>query len=136
MYYEIFRNNIKVATVGPTDSQHISISVSTTEKEGNPFIMANGMSEVNEKGERQYSTWLENDISKTDSIKIVPVENSEVTTPIKVRRLRGGAKPSKEDVFCEFCERSEEEVGKIVQAGESPYICKQCAELVLEIINE
>ena len=133
MYYDIFINEEFLATVGLNNPQHLSISMSLSEHDDVPFIMANGMT-LSENGKQEYLTWLENHITSEDTIRISPSKTSESSSPIKVREMNLG-KASKENKFCDFCKGSESVVGKIIQAGDTPFICKNCAELALEIIK-
>nr|CAP48905.1 putative integron gene cassette protein [uncultured bacterium] len=133
MFYDIMINGELVATVGPSDLEQLSISVSTSLRESSPFLMANGMSPLAEDGRQTYSTWLERGIQTTDKIQIIPNNEGSPSKPEKVRNFRRGVKATKEDRFCDFCKQSEDVVGKIVQAGDSPFICVPCAELCVEI---
>lgn len=131
MYFDIYLNDRKVATVGPSNLEHLGISISG--HRGDVSLLANGLSEK-EDGQRYY-TWLEEDLGNTDVVRVVPSDEKEPSVPIKTRNLRRGQKASKESVFCDFCKRGEDEAGKIIQAGETPFICEQCAELCLEIFK-
>ena len=136
MFYDVIINGELVATVGPTDLEHLSISVSTSSHDGRvPFIMASGMSPRSDGGQQTYTTWLENELSENDHIEIIPSKNKKPSESLKIRKLRRGVSATKEDKFCDFCKQSEEVVGPVIQAGETPFICKQCAELCLEIFN-
>ena len=131
MYFDIYLNDRKVATVGPSDLEHLGISISGYR--GDISLLANGLS-AEEEGQIYY-TWLEEELESSDVVRIVPSDEREPSAPIKSRNLRRGQKASKDNVFCDFCKRGEEEAGKIIQAGETPFICKQCAELCLEIFK-
>ena len=135
MYYDIYINEEKVATVGPGDLEHLHISVSSSKQENEPFLSASGMAEISEDGSQLYHTWLEGEIKSTDSVRIVPTETSPVSDPIKTRKLRRNQKATKENSFCDFCKQEESVVGRVVQAGDTPFICANCAELCLEIIR-
>ena len=135
MLYDIYVNEEKVATVGPADLEHFHISVSSSNRENEPFLSANGMTEKSKDGFQLYHTWLEGEIKPTDRVLIVPTETLHVSDPIKTRKLRRNQKATKEHRFCDFCKQEEAVVGRVVQAGDTPFICAHCAELVLEIIR-
>ena len=136
MLYDVIVDGKLVATVGSTDLEHLSISVSTSSHDGGvPFIMANGMSPRTEDGRQTYTTWLENVLSESDRIEIIPSKNAKPSETLKIRKLRRGVSSSTEDKFCDFCKQDETVVGPVIQAGETPYICKSCAELCIEIFK-
>jgi hypothetical protein len=132
MYFDVYVNELKVATVGPSDLEHLSVSVSA--HNGALMLMANGLSSA-EPGQR-YFTWLDDDLAAADIVRVVPSEAAEATPPRKVRNLRRGQKATEQDRFCDFCKQSESEVGSVVQAGDTPFICAKCAELCLEILQD
>ena len=129
MYFDIYINDSKVATVGPSDLEHLSISVSG--HEGTVYLSANGLS-AKEEGQR-YFTWLDQELGGSDAIRVVPSKESNASPPQSSRNIRRGQIASEENRFCDFCKRAEEEVGSLIQAGETPYICVQCAELCIDI---
>ncbi len=136
MLYDVIVNGKLIATVGPTELEHLSISVSTSSHDGGiPFIMANGMSPRTEDGKQTYTTWLENELSESDRIEIIPSKTTNPSEALKIRKLKRGVSSSKEDKFCDFCKQDETVVGPVIQAGETPYICKPCTELCIEIIK-
>ena len=136
MLYDVIINGELVATVGPTELEHLSISVSTSSHDGGvPFIIASGMSSRSADGKQTYTTWLENELSGNDHIEIIPSKNEAPSESLKIRKLRRGVLATKENKFCDFCKQGEEVVGPVIQAGDTPFICKQCAELCLEIFN-
>ncbi len=136
MLYDIIINGKLVATVGPTELEHLSISMSTSSHDGGvPFIIASGMSPRTDDGRQIYTTWLENELSEIDRVEIIPSKNTEPSDALKIRELRRGVSATEEDKFCDFCKQSGEVVGSVIQAGETPFICKQCSELCLAIIN-
>jgi hypothetical protein len=129
MFFDVFLNDQKVATVGPSELEHLSVSLSG--HKGDLMLMANGLLAA-EVGQR-YFTWLEAPIGPNDVVRIAPSKENKATEPQKVRNLRRGQKASKQDLFCDFCKRPETEAGRIIQAGDTPFICVRCAELCLEI---
>ncbi|MGB7934359.1 MAG: ClpX C4-type zinc finger protein [Gammaproteobacteria bacterium] len=136
MLYDVIVNGKLVATVGPTELEHVSVSVSTSSHVGGiPFLMASGMSPQTEDGRQTYTTWLENELSENDRIEIIPSKNTQPSDALKTRKLRRGVSSSNEDKFCDFCKQDEAVVGPVIQAGEAPYICKSCAELCIEIFR-
>ena len=129
MYFDIYLNDIKVATVGPSDLDHLSISLSG--HDGDVYLMANGLS-AKEEGQR-YFTWLDQEFGESDAIRVVPSKERAASTPQSSRNLRRGQKANDENRFCDFCKRGEDEVGRLIQAGETPFICVHCAELCIDI---
>jgi len=125
----------KIATVGPIALAHLSISVSTTGGEVEPVLMATGLSSIEENGDQSHFTWLEQEIKRSDSVRIVPSNEKKPSEATRIRNLRRGVKAFREDRFCDFCKQSEDVVGPVVQSGETPFICVHCAELCIEIVN-
>ena len=133
MYYDIFINESFLATVGLDKPQHLSISISLSKHDEVPLIMANGMAQ-SECGKQVYLTWLSEHVTSSDTFRISLSKNNKVSEPIQTREINLG-KASKENKFCDFCKDSESAVGKIVQTGDTPFICKNCTELAIEIIK-
>ena len=117
MYFDVLVNDRRVATVGPSDLQHLLINVAVYE--GEISLSANGLSD--EKEGQVYFRWLQEDLNETDDIRITRSEETRASEPKQTRNLRRGQKANKEDVFCDFCKRDEDEAGKIIQAGDTPY---------------
>ncbi len=136
MLFDVIINGKLAATVGPSELDNLSISVSTSSHDGGkPFLMAAGMCPRTEDGRQTYITWLENEITENDRIEIVPSKRTAASEAIKERHLRRGISATQENKFCDFCKQDNDVVGPVVQAGDTPYICKGCAELCLEIVR-
>ena len=131
MYFDIYVNDEHIAVVGPSDLEHVLISVATYE--GETSIFANGMS--GEKPGKVFYSWLQQDLKPTDTVRIEPSKATEASAPRQTRKLRRGESASEGDKFCDFCKGAEEEVGRVIQAGDTPYICKKCVELCAEIFK-
>ena len=132
MYFDVFVNDQRVATVGPSDLRHLLINVAVYD--GEISLSANGLSDQNEG--QVYFTWLQEDLNETDSVLITRSRESEASEPKQTRNLRRDQKANKEDVFCDFCKRDEDEVGVIIQAGDTPFICFECIEMCSEVAKE
>lgn len=135
MFYDIYLNGKKVATVGPTTMEHLSVSVSTTQDE-EPVLSSSGLSTLRESGHQTHLTWLEHGLKPTDRVEIVPSDSSEASETRRTRDLRRGVRATMDDRFCDFCKQGEGVVGPIIQAGDTPYICSKCAELCIGIAKE
>lgn len=131
MYFDIYINDEHIAVVGPSDLEHVLISVATYE--GETSIFANGLS--GEEPGKVFFNWLQQDLEPTDVVRIEPSKATEASAPRQTRKLRRSELASEGDKFCDFCKSAEEEVGQVIQAGETPYICKNCVELCAEIFK-
>ena len=131
MYFDIYVNDERIAVVGPSDLEHVLISVGTYE--GETSIFANGLS--GEEPGKVFFNWLQQDLEPTDIVRIEPSKATEAPEPRQTRKLRRGETSSEGDKFCDFCKSAEEQVGRVIQAGETPYICKNCVELCAEIFK-
>lgn len=45
-------------------------------------------------------------------------------------------KREQEELYCSFCDKSENEVDKLIAGPNSIYICNECVDLCKEIIDE
>jgi hypothetical protein len=132
MYYDVYINEKKVATIGPLDLEHMGVSVSGGE--GDSYLFADGFAKKGKEDYQTHFTWLEQDLNANDIVRIVPSQASKASPPLRTRKLlRRGQKATKQNRYCDFCKLGEEETGKLIQTGDSPFICVHCAELCLEI---
>ena len=132
MFFDVFVNDQRVATVGPSDLRHLLINVAVYD--GEIPLSANGLSDAIEG--QVYFTWLQEDLSESDDIRITRSNETTATEPKQTRNLRRGQKASRADIFCDFCKRGEDEVGKIIQAGDTPFICLGCIEMCSEVAKD
>lgn len=135
MYYDIYLNDEKIATVGPSSLEHLNISLFLTDDDNRPLLLANGLTAKKKEGHQAHLTWLNNEIKETDEIKVVPSSQTEASEVLQDRSLNRGRRATQDDRFCDFCGQPEEEVGPVIQAGDSPFICAHCAELCQEIFK-
>ena len=64
MYFDIYVNDERIAVVGPSDLEHVLISVGTYE--GETSIFANGLS--GEEPGMVFFNWLQQDLEPTDIV--------------------------------------------------------------------
>ena len=132
MYFDIFVNGMKRATVGHEALENLSISVS-----GSPdgtFLFSGAV--CNENGETYHIDWLNDELKKTDEILIKPSTNIEADAPIKRFKMKPSNERLSSEKFCDFCKRPGIEVGKLIMTGSTPAICKHCIELCVDIMTE
>lgn len=131
MYFDIYINGKKKATVGAESLEHLSISLSGNNEE--VYLFSSAVCIENSKS--HHLEWLNEQLGENDEVIIKPSSQKVADAPNRKRDMRVGERSTEENKFCDFCKRSESEAGTIIQAGESPYICKSCAELCIEIFN-
>jgi hypothetical protein len=131
MYFDIYINGKKKATVGSESLENLNISISGS-NEG-MYLFSSAVCIENTKS--HHLEWLNEQLDENDEVEIKPSSQKSADAPNRKRDLRVGEKSTEENKFCDFCKRTESEAGPIIQAGESPYICKSCAELCIEIFN-
>jgi len=130
-YYDIFLNEEKVATVGPSELKQLHISFGISE--GVPLVRASGISD-DEPG-LLYIDWLEEHVDFDDSLRVSPSQENKVSSPSHTKKLKRGMESTEEDSFCEFCKCSEKETGQLIRLGGSPQICSSCVKLCVERFN-
>lgn len=131
MFFDIFVNGEKRATVGHDALENVSISVSG-DSDGAYLISG---TVCKEGSERYHLDWLLDDLSDTDEVCIRRAESSVASEPKKRRKLGDGKRSAEAGRFCDFCKLSEVEVGVLIQTGDSPGICHRCIDLCVEIIK-
>ena len=131
MYFDIYVNGKKRATVGHDALENVSISVSG-DNDG-AYLISGAV--CKEDAERYHFDWLQDDLSDTDEVCIRKAESSVASEPRKRRKLGAGNRSTEADRFCDFCKLSEVEVGRLIQTGDSPAIFNRCVELCVEIIK-
>ncbi len=131
MYFDIYVNGKKRATVGHEAPENISISVSG-DNDGTYLISG---AVCKEGADRYHIDWLQDDLSDTDEVCILRADSPVASEPRKRRKMGTGKRSTEADRFCDFCKLSEVEVGRLIQTGDSPDICSKCVELCTEIIK-
>jgi hypothetical protein len=127
-FYDVFLNDKKLATVGPSTLKQLHISFGITE--GEPLIKASGISDK-EPG-LLYIEWLNEQVTFGGSLRVSPSEDSVISAPKLTKKLKRGIENNDEDLFCDFCKGSEEEVGALLTLGDSPHICHKCVKLCVD----
>jgi ClpX C4-type zinc finger len=128
-FLDILVNGKRVATIGPLKSEHCSVSVSTLDDK--LLLIASGMYK---KGRvHHWLSWLEKAIPLSASVTVARSEQRRASVPSRQRKLRLGQKATPEDRFCDFCKQHASRSRRVVQTGDSPFICLSCAELCIEI---
>ncbi|RLA10433.1 MAG: hypothetical protein DRQ59_11930 [Gammaproteobacteria bacterium] len=131
MYFDIFVNGKKRATVGHDDLENVSISVSGN-SEGVSLISG----AVCKEGVQNYHIhWFQDDLAETDEVSIRRSNATEATEPQKIVKMGDRNRSADGERFCDFCKLSENEVGKLVQTGSTPTICENCVDLCVEILR-
>ena len=131
-FYDVFLNKENIATVGPSTLKqlHISFGVSG----GKAIVKAGGIAD-DEPG-LMFINWLEKNVEFGDSFSVSPSQNKVATTPGHTKKLnRGMDDPAEDDALCDFCNRSEDEVGQLIRLGGSPQICNTCINLCADAVN-
>ncbi len=126
--YDVFLNEKRIATVGPSTLKQLHISFGVSE--GIPLVKASGLSD--EEPGMLYINWLEETVNFDDSLRISPSKDNTVSNPQLTKKLKRGMESTNEDSFCEFCKISEKEAGSLIRLGDSPQICEKCVELCIE----
>ena len=132
MYFDVFLNGEKAGTLGHSDVENLTISVSGS-AEGT-YVFAGA---VCREGEHRYHySWLQRDIGAKDEVRIVPAIQGAVAEPIKKFEMGRTARKAGEGNVCEFCQRKETQVKRLIPGDENrPGICSDCVELCNEILR-
>jgi len=127
-FFDILINDKAAATVGPSGLKQLHISFGVTD--GKPIIKAGGVSEKDDG--LMYINWLEEAVDFADSFRVEPSKKDTATSPMITKKLGRGVESTEEDCFCDFCNRTEEEAGKLIRLGDSPQICTECVQRCVE----
>ena len=128
-FLDILVNGKRVATIGPLRSEHCSVSVSTLDDK--LLLIASGM--YKKGGTHQWLSWIDKAIPLSASVTVARSEQRRASAPLRKRNLRLGQKATPKNLFCDFCKQKASRSRRVVQAGDSPFICLSCAELCVEI---
>jgi ClpX C4-type zinc finger len=134
MYYEILINGKSIGVFGHEDVESIHLSLLGDTKGICVFASA----VCAEGKERVFYDWIQQEIGPDDKVGIVPTKRSDVPEPRK-KYVMGQPKqrvPS-DDVICDFCQRKETEVSKMIHIDEHrPTICSDCVDMCNAILCE
>lgn len=130
--YDVFLNEEKIATVGPSGLKQLHVSFGVSD--GRAIVKAGGISD-NEPG-LLFINWIEQCVEFGDSFRVSPSQESVATKPRHTKKLnRGIDEATEDDSLCDFCNRSEDEVGEFIRLGGSPQICNTCIKLCVDAMS-
>jgi hypothetical protein len=133
MYYEIKVNSQSAGVFGHDRVENIHLSVGGAP--GHLYIFA---SAVCWEGERQYHLdWLQHSLGPEDVVEITPSQRRDVAA-LKHKFAMGRPKKApSEAVICDFCQRNETEVPRIIHIDEHrPSICSDCVDICNAMLEE
>ena len=111
--------------------ENLNISVSGS-SEG-VYLFSGAVCEEN--NETYHLDWLNEELNENDEVLIKYSDGAESDTPIKRFKMKGRETSLSGDKYCDFCKRSELDVGKLIATGSTPNICQNCVELCVDIIK-
>jgi hypothetical protein len=126
---DVIVNGEAVATIGPLKGEHCSLSMSALG--GKLLLSAMGLYKRGRTHDAV--TWLDQVVAARSTITVSPSRRRRATVPLRARKLQLGKKATTQNKFCDFCKRQGSRSRPVVQAGDSPFICVDCAELCIEI---
>jgi len=133
IFYDVFLNKDKIATVGPNTLKQLHISFGVND--GAAIVKASGISD--EEPGLLFINWLEQRVELGDSFSVSQSQENVATKPRHTKRLNKQIdETTEDDALCDFCNRSEEEVGQMISLGSSPQICNTCIKLCVDAMNE
>lgn len=130
-FYDVFLNEKKVATVGPSTLKQLHISFGITD--GKPIVRASAISDK-EPG-LLYIDWLDESVNFDDSLRILLSKDNSASNPRLTKKLKRGIESTIEDSFCEFCKCSEKEVGRLIWLGDNAQICEECVNHCVDLFK-
>ena len=132
VFYDVFLNEDKIATIGPGTLKQLHISFGISD--GKAIVKAGGISD--EDPGLLFINWLEQYVEFSDSFSVSPSQENVATKPCHTKKLnRGMDEATGDDALCDFCNRSEDEVGQLIRLGDSPQICNMCIKLCVDAVN-
>ena len=129
-FYDVFLNEEKIATVGPSTLKQLHISFGVLDSQS--IVRASGISD-SEPG-LLYIDWLEEFVNFNDSLRVSPSKDNTISNPRLTKKLKQGMESTEEDSFCSFCKTSEEE-GRLVWLGDNAQICEECVIHCVELFK-
>jgi len=132
VFYDVFLNKEKIATVGPSILKQLHISFGVSDNKA--IVKASGISD--EEPGLLFINWLEQHVEFGDSFSVAPSQENAVSKPRHTKKLNRQLDEATEDnVLCDFCNRTEDEVGQFIRLGSSPQICNTCIKLCVAEMN-
>jgi hypothetical protein len=133
MNYKILINGKEIGVFGHDEIKNIHLSVS-----GEPNDMYVFASAVCKEGDKTYNYhWLQQTIGPKDKVEIVPTRSKRVREPLNKFLMGRPTHEPSEDKSCDFCQRKETEVKKLIFIDEHrPSICSDCVDLCNEILKD
>ena len=132
VFYDVFLNEEKVTTVGPSTLKQLHISFGVSDDSA--IVKASGISD--EEPGLLFINWLEQRVEFGDSFSVSPSQDNVASEPRHTKKLnRGLDEVTEEDSLCDFCNRTEDEVGQLIRLGGSPLICNICIKLCVDAIK-
>ena len=129
--YDVFLNEKRIATVGPSTLKQLHVSFGVSE--GMPLVRASGISD--KEAGLLYIDWLEECVNFDDSLRIAPSKDNTASSPRLTKKLKRGMENTEEDSFCSFCKCSKEEAGRLVWLGDNAQICEDCVMHCVELFK-
>ncbi len=132
MYYKVIVNGTEIGTFGHSAVENIHLSLGGGS--GGMYFFASAV--CVEGNQRVFFDWMQRDLKATDVVEIRRTPDGVAPEPRK-RFVMGRPKsrPSP-DRSCDFCQRSEAEVSRLVYIDEHrPSICADCVGLCNDILR-
>lgn len=129
LYFDVFVDGAKKATIGHEAVENLSISVSGAE--GTSYLFASGV--CKEAGDNYHLSWLDQELSSDFEVMVRPTISSAPSAPIRRYKMGQHKRSTQEDRFCDFCKLAESELEQLIYSGDSPGICSRCISLCAEI---
>jgi len=132
LFYKIRVNGKDIGNYGHDHIENIHLSVSGGPKE--MYVFASAV--CTEDGKQVHYDWLQHEINDVEKIEISPISSTTVPQPRRRFIMNRPKREPSEDVICDFCQRDETQVERIIHIDEHrPSICCECVELCSEILS-
>ena len=138
LFYDIYINEAKVATVGPhTNSLYVSFGAF----EDKSYLSASA-TYPDEPGMVNITEWLHKEINYSDLIQISPSPKDKASDPFRTKKHKISIENKKseeitrEDNTCDFCKNIIDEAGSLIKVNYAPQICRNCINLCIEILKD
>jgi|GEM_PF-6253424 len=130
-FYDILINDKPIATVGPSGLKQLHISFGVTH--GKPMVKAGGVSDIDDG--LTYINWLEEEVDFNCSLQVVPSKQGFASSPMITKKLGQEVEDADENSLCDFCNRTEQETGQLINLGSSPLICAECVNRCADVLK-
>lgn len=132
MYYKVLVDGAEIGTFGHSAVENIHLSVGG----GGDGMYFFASAVCVEDDKRVFLDWMQRELKASDVVEIRRTPDGVAPEPRKrfvMGRLKRVPSPNKS---CDFCQRSETEVSRLVYIDESrPSICADCVELCNAILR-